>query len=110
MSDTPGTLELIGKHLTLALRPLIVGLSDLAHFKQLMYRLGWKVTGLPPEYTALASAVTTAVTKFEALSTSPSSDEITGLLQSAKSAFSAIQGNHDRPARCGFRSIPDGDQ
>jgi hypothetical protein len=28
MSDNPGTLELIGRHLTLALRPLLDGVSD----------------------------------------------------------------------------------
>jgi hypothetical protein len=98
MSDTPGTLELIGKQLILALRPLTDGLSDLPHFKQLMYRLGWKVTDLPPEYSALATAVTTAVTQFEALSANPSSEEIAGLLQSAKSAYEAIQGIATAPA------------
>src|SRR5215470_3986498 len=97
MSDKPGTLELIGQHLTLALRPLLDGLSDLAHFKQLMYRLGWQVTGLPPEYTALASAVSTAVTKFENLSDNPSADEIAGLLQAVKNAYDAIQGISTAP-------------
>ena len=62
MADAPGTLELIGRHLTLALRPLLDGLSDLSHFRQLMYRLGWDVTDLPPQYTALANAINTAVT------------------------------------------------
>lgn len=91
MSDKPGTLELIGRHLTLALRPLLDGLSDLPHFKQLMYRLGWQVTGLPPEYTVLASAVNTAVTKFETLSDNPSPDDIAALLQAVKSAYDTIQ-------------------
>lgn len=92
MADTPGTLELIAHHLTLALRPLLDGLSDLPHFKQLMYRLGWKVTDLPPEYSNLAAAVDTAVTKFEALSDSPSPADVVGLLQAVKNAYLAIQG------------------
>jgi hypothetical protein len=92
MSDQPGTLERIGRNLTLALRPLLDGLSDLNHFKQLMYRLGWKVTDLPPEYVALGTAVNTAVTKVEALSDNPSPDDIAGLLQSVKSAYEALQG------------------
>jgi hypothetical protein len=92
MSDRPGTLELIGTHLTLALRPLSDGLSDLAHFKQLMYRLGWKVTGVPPEYTSLAAAVAAAVNKLEGLGANPSPDDIAGLLQAVKSAYQAIQG------------------
>ena len=97
MTDTPGTLELIGRHLTLALRPLIDGLSDLTHFRQLMYRLGWPVTGLPPEYTALGSAVNTAVLKLEDLSDNPSPDEIAGLLQAIKTAYDAIQGISTAP-------------
>jgi hypothetical protein len=97
MSDKPGTLELIGRHLTLALRPLLDGLSDLTHFKQLMYRLGWKVTDLPPEYAALASAVNTAVTKFETLSDNPSPDDVAGLLQAVKGAYEAIQGISTAP-------------
>ena len=92
MADTPGTLELIAHHLTLALRPLLDGLSDLPHFKQLMYRLGWKVTNLPPEYSNLAAAVDTAVTKFEVLSDSPSPADVVGLLQAVKNAYLAIQG------------------
>ena len=97
MSDTPGTLELIGRHLTLALRPLLDGLSDLPHFKQLMYRLGWQVTALPPEYTALSSAVNTAVTKFKALSDNPSPDEIAALLQAVKNAYDEIRGISTAP-------------
>ena len=92
MSDPQGTLELIGNHLTLALRPLVDGLSDFAHFKQLMYRLGWKVTGLPPEYASLAAAVGTAVSKLEGLSAKPSPADIAGLLQAIKSAYEAIVG------------------
>ena len=97
MSDSPGTLELIGQHLTLALRPLRDGLSDLPHFKQLMYRLGWKVTDLPPEYSGLFAAVDTAVTKFEALGANPSADDIVALLQAAKNAYAAIQGISTAP-------------
>ncbi len=91
MADTPGTLQLIAQNLTLALRPLKDGLSDLPHFKQLMNRLGWKVTSLPPEYSALFAAVDTAVTKFEALEASPSPGDIFALLQAVKNAYTAIQ-------------------
>ena len=97
MADAPGTLELIGRHLTLALRPLLDGLSDLSHFRQLMYRLGWDVTDFPPQYTALANAINTAVTKFETLSDNPSPADIAALLQSVKGAYEAIQGITDTP-------------
>jgi hypothetical protein len=92
MSDTPGTLELIAQHLTLALKPLRDGLSDVDHFKQLMFRLGWKVTALPPEYSALFAAVDTAVTKFEALTDNPTPRDIAELLQAVKNAYNALQG------------------
>lgn len=97
MAETPGTLELIGRHLTLALRPLLDGLSDLSHFKQLMYRLGWDVTDLPPQYTVLASAINTAVTKFETLSANPSPADISALLQAVKAAYEAIEGISTAP-------------
>lgn len=97
MSDNPGTLELIGRHLTLALQPLLDGLSDLDHFKQLMYRLGWKVTDLPPQYAALDAAVNTAVTKVESLSDNPSPNDIAALLQALKNAYEAIQGISTAP-------------
>ena len=97
MSETPGTLELIARHLTLALRPLVEGLSDLPRFQQLMYRLGWKVTDLPPQFTALSTAVNTAVTKVHALREDPSADEIAELLQAVKKAYEAIRGITSAP-------------
>src|SRR5450432_3264057 len=97
MSDSPGTLELIGRHLTLALRPLSDALSDPDRFKRLMYRLGWRVTDLPPAYAALGTAVDTAVTKMEALGDDPSPNDIAGLIQAVKDAFDAIQGISTAP-------------
>lgn len=98
MSETPGTLELIARHLTLAVRPLAEGLSDLPHFKQLMYRMGWSVADLPPQFTALSSAVNTAVAKAESLREHPSADEVAALLQAARQAYDAIHGIGTAPA------------
>ena len=92
MADTPGTLELVARHLTLALRPLVDGVSDLPHFKQLMYRLGWSVADLPPEYQTLLAAVKAAVAKLDTLGDSPSADDIAELLRDAKQVYDAIQG------------------
>jgi hypothetical protein len=92
MSETPGTLELVARHLALALRPLVEGLSDLPHFQELMFRLGWTVADLPPQFTALSTAVNTAVTKIEALRDDPSADEIAELLQAIRQAHEAIRG------------------
>jgi hypothetical protein len=92
MSAPAGTFELIARHLTLALQSLLDGLSDVNRFKQLMFRLGWRVTSLPPEYSALFAATDTAISKFEALSDNPTPSEIAELLQAVKNAYDAIQG------------------
>ena len=64
-----------------------------------MYRLGWKVTDLPPQYAALGSAVNTAVTKVESLSDNPSPNDIEALLQAVKNAYGGHPGNFNCSAR-----------
>src|SRR5262249_13043116 len=67
-----GTLELIATHLGLAMRPLRDDISDLDHFKQFMYTLGWEVDDLPPAYTALATDVNAVVSAVRGLGDAPS--------------------------------------
>jgi hypothetical protein len=92
-----GTLEILGRHLTLALRPLGEALGDPDRFKQLMYRMGWRVTDLPPAYAALGTAIDTASTKLAALGDSPSVDDVTALIGALKDAYQAIRGISDAP-------------
>ena len=67
MSDNPGTLEAIGRHLVLALKPLLQGVSSLEEFQHLMARLGWNAQSLPPQYSNLGTQVEAAVQALEAL-------------------------------------------
>jgi len=91
MAD-PGTLELVGRHLTNALQPLTAAVSDTERFKQLLYRLGWNATALPPAYAALGTAVSNAAAKLEALGDPPTINQILDLLTAVKAAFDAIKG------------------
>ena len=52
-----GTLEEIGRHLVLALKPLKDAVSSQDNFRQFIYRLGWNANSLPPSYIALATKV-----------------------------------------------------
>ena len=48
MSENQGTLELIARHLCLAVKPLRDAVSDTDNFMQLIDRLGWEVESIPP--------------------------------------------------------------
>ena len=98
MSDTPGTLESIGRHLTLALDPLRLAVSDPERFKQFMLRLGWEVTSLPPEYVDLGARVEAAVQALEAFPDEPSSADVSGLLNKIKEVYVAFQAISVAPA------------
>ncbi|HKO98920.1 MAG TPA: DUF6603 domain-containing protein [Pyrinomonadaceae bacterium] len=91
MSDRQGTFELIGEHLALALRPLSDSVHDPELFKQLMYRLGWNPTSLPPAYADLATAVDAALDKLDALPDNPPITDVMELIGAVKDAFNAIQ-------------------
>jgi hypothetical protein len=73
MADQPGTLQSLGAALTAALRPLTTAFNGTEQFKAFMLRLGWQPTDIPPEYTSLASTVSAAIDKLEALGDPPTS-------------------------------------
>lgn len=91
MSDGHGTLEVLGRHLTLALEPLRDSVSNLDRFRALMARLGWDVTGLPPSWTALGTSVDTAIVKLDALGDPPTAQQVFELVTSVKDAYDAIE-------------------
>ena len=103
MSDSSGTLETIGRHLALAVRPLRFAVADVASFKHFMYRMGWNVQSLPPAYAALASLIDDIVNALTAL------EIVVGRRQTFASAGSAgesqrpLSGHQNRSARA-----PDG--
>jgi len=91
MSENPGTLELIARHLILAVKPLRDAVSDQERFRQLMYRLGWNATALPPEYANLATVIDEALQALENLADEPTVEEVLDLLKEAKDVYDAIQ-------------------
>jgi len=91
MADQAGTFELVGRHLALALRPLTDAVGDPERFKQLLYRMGWNATALPPEYAALGAAAGNALQKIDALGSPPTPGQVVDLLDAVKAAFDAIR-------------------
>jgi hypothetical protein len=91
MATEPGTLQLIGQHLTLALKPLSAALTDKERFRGLMYQLGWRADDLPPAYAALGTSVDAAATALDALSDDPTPQEILTLIEAVQGAYDAIR-------------------
>ncbi|HKS29811.1 MAG TPA: DUF6603 domain-containing protein [Pyrinomonadaceae bacterium] len=98
MSDERGTLELIGRHLSLALYPLSDAVSGTENFKQFLYRLGWNAEDMPPAYANLGALASAAVQALENLDETPSPEAILDLIKKAKDAFDGIQSITDAPA------------
>ncbi len=97
MSDSPGTLELLGTHLALALKPLRDAVTDPQKFRRLMFQLGWSTTGMPPSWSALGTAVDDLLSKLEALGSSPSISQIEDLIGAVADVYGKIQAIADAP-------------
>ncbi|MCP5106064.1 MAG: hypothetical protein GY950_21950 [bacterium] len=91
MNENQGTLELIARHLALALKPLKDSVGSEDNFRQFMYRLGWNVTALPAEYSNLVILIDDAIQKLDSLSPNPSFEDIKDLLEKIKNIYDAIQ-------------------
>jgi len=101
MSDQPGTLETIARHLALAVQPLRDAVADLTAFKRLMYRMGWNVQSLPPAYAALATLADDASTALAAIETSSGAAQLArvlDLLEKVRALYQAIKTLADAPA------------
>jgi hypothetical protein len=90
MSENQGTLERLACHLSLAVKPLREAVSDTDNFMQLMYRLGWEVESLPPEYEKLGAAVGAALQALETLDEERSPEDVLNLLSKAKDVYQEI--------------------
>ena len=94
MSDSSGTLETIGRHLALAVRPLRFAVADVASFKHFMYRMGWNVQSLPPAYAALASLIDDVVNALTAIEASSGGERLSralALLEKVSALYQAIK-------------------
>lgn len=70
-SPAEDTLVSIARELLLVLEPLRLGFTDEDRFKQLLYSLGWKVTGLPPAYLDAGAEVASGVATVEKMTAGP---------------------------------------
>jgi hypothetical protein len=92
-----GTLEEIGKHLALAVRPLKDAVSDAAHFRQFIYQLGWKPTDIPPSFTALTTRVDEALSELDALLANPDPAKALNVLNKVKAVYEALESISETP-------------
>jgi hypothetical protein len=92
MADDRDTLELIGRQLVAALRPLREAVQSVDQFRLLLFQLGWNATDMPPQYAALGTAIDNAVQRMEALGDSASPQEIADFLTAVVDAIDEIQG------------------
>lgn len=65
--ENPSTLASLASHFVKAILPLGDIVSDPELFKSYLYRLGWRVENLPPEYARLAADISDLKEKLEAV-------------------------------------------
>ncbi len=70
-SPAEDTIVSIARELLQVLEPLRLGFTNEDHFKQLLYSLGWKVTGLPPAYLDAGAEVASGVATVEKMAEGP---------------------------------------
>ncbi len=91
MATELGTLHLLAQHLVLALEPLRDAVGDAPSFQTFLYRLGWDVKSLPPEYTALATKVDAALTALNNLGDDPTPAQIFDALDKVGDLYRSLQ-------------------
>jgi hypothetical protein len=99
--DDADTLQLIARHLIVAARPLIDAGSSLGAFSQLMGRIGFFASDIPAPYKQLATRVSDAADAIETFPSSPSLQDVLGLLDKAKGIYDAVQGLKNGPVPSG---------
>lgn len=83
-------MRLIADHLAAALAPLDLAFRDADAFRILMWRLGWDVQGLPPEYAAAADKVAEAVAAAAALGDDPDLPAIIAAIEKVGTVYEAL--------------------
>ena len=96
-----GTLEDIGRHLGLAVKPLRTAVSSPDSFKQFIYRLGWNASAIPPSYSALIAKVEDALTELEALIANPDVAKALRVFDKVKAIVEAIDALTETPPGVG---------
>jgi hypothetical protein len=97
MDSGGGTLQLFVQQLALALQPLKAAVADLSSFRTFLYRLGWDVKSLPPEYTALGARVDGILVGLQGLGDNPQPAQLLALLDNVKALYVAVNGIASAP-------------
>ena len=98
---TNGTLSKLATHFVNAMLPLGDILSDPALFKSYLYRLGWRVDSLPPQYSALANEIADLKAKLEALVNDETPENVAAVIDRIVSLIRSIQSLNVVPAEIG---------
>jgi hypothetical protein len=85
------TLRALADHLVRALRPLDAAFRDPQAFEQLMFRLGWAVDGLPPQYVTIADQVVQAAEAVDALAGDATPDEVVAVIGKAGDVYRSVR-------------------
>jgi len=93
-----GTLELIARHLALAVAPLRDAVADPGSFRAFWLRLGWEATSLPPAYRELAGIVDRAAAAAEALADDPDPEDVLAVLAEVRRLHQALDAIAETPA------------
>jgi hypothetical protein len=86
-----GTLRALAAHLVRAVQPLDAAFRDPQGFEQLMFRLGWQVDGLPPQYVTVADQVTQAAEAIAALGEEAAPVEVLAVIEKVGGVYRAIR-------------------
>ena len=85
------------RHVVLAVEPLAAAVADVLAFRTFLFRLGWDVTSLPPEYAALAAKVGGARAALDALGDDPQPQDTFAALDKVKEVYAALKGISTAP-------------
>ena len=86
-----GTLELIVREFAAAIDPIRDAVEDLDSFESFMLEMGWDIDDLPTDFVNLTNSVETLVTALEALSSSPTLEEVLDLLNKIKDVYQDVK-------------------
>lgn len=88
---TTSTLTQLASQFVKAILPLGDILSDIDLFKSYLYRLGWSVESLPPQYSALANDIADLKSELEAVIADEDPAKVAALIESIVTLVRSIQ-------------------
>jgi hypothetical protein len=98
MAGSGNTLEEVGRHLALAVRPLRDAVVDLDSFRVFMFRLGWGVDSLPASFEALGAKVDAVLASLDQLQDPAEIEQVLELLDHLVALTQAVRNLSEAPA------------